>query len=229
MVDKRAAHQLADLAEALAELLHDPNAIAAKVAISRVEARLTDAMVSSARAAFRELIGPTDFLIQTQDAVTRWFTEAFLAGLEECGVDPEEITPEEQSLIQGATFDSLFALQDFANAFANGQIKSERQAVARARLYVASARAVFAQGQASGCANRMMRWDLGSTRDHCADCLHAAGQVHRMSTWERRGWLPQSRALECGGWNCACRLSETDERARGRLRSPATPSAIIPF
>lgn len=223
------ARELAKLAAILADHLTDPYEARAKIAIDRVQGRLRFAMVENARGTFRGVIAVEDFVRTTQDAVSLWFREAFIAGLEECGVDPAEMTPEDESTILNQTVPSLFALQGFGGAFAAGEIVSERQAVARALTYVSSARNLYALGQASGCSNRMMRWDLGQTEEHCRDCLGYAGQVHRMSTWRRRGALPQARVLSCRGFHCDCRLVETRERARGRIRDPENLGVLIPF
>lgn len=50
------------------------------------------------------------------------------------------------------------------------------------------------------------RWELGATEKHCKDCLHLNGQIHRASEWRAAGIRPQSPDLECGGWNCDCKL-----------------------
>jgi 2'-5' RNA ligase/phage portal protein BeeE len=76
---------------------------------------------------------------------------------------------------------------------------------------------VHEQGKLSAKANQMMKWHLGRTEEHCRTCGVAAGQVHRAKDWKRRGVLPKTDALDCGGWRCDCSLDPTDEPARGRL------------
>ena len=58
-------------------------------------------------------------------------------------------------------------------------------------------------------------WRLGNTREHCADCLRLDGQVHTADEWRRAAIRPQSPNLECGGWNCDCRLEPTEAESQG--------------
>jgi len=55
-------------------------------------------------------------------------------------------------------------------------------------------------------ADPWLMWRLGATEKHCTDCAHLNGQIHRASEWNAAGIKPQSPDLECGGWNCDCRL-----------------------
>lgn len=49
-------------------------------------------------------------------------------------------------------------------------------------------------------------WQFGATEKHCKDCARFNGQIHRASEWRAAGIRPQSPDLECGGFNCDCRL-----------------------
>lgn len=49
-------------------------------------------------------------------------------------------------------------------------------------------------------------WRLGATERHCRDCAYLDGQIKTASEWAAAGIAPQSPDLECGGWNCDCRL-----------------------
>jgi hypothetical protein len=62
--------------------------------------------------------------------------------------------------------------------------------------------------------NGMYEWALGKA-EHCSDCLRLNGQRHRMRDWKRKGLLPQSDVLECGGFNCKCSLNKVNAKARG--------------
>ena len=62
---------------------------------------------------------------------------------------------------------------------------------------------------------QMYRFDLGPTLEHCDDCARLNGQVHSGDDWYASGLLPQSHNLQCGGWNCLCSLTPTDESERG--------------
>lgn len=49
-------------------------------------------------------------------------------------------------------------------------------------------------------------WRLGATEKHCTDCLTNDGLVRSGEEWRLTGKLPQSRELECHGYNCDCSL-----------------------
>ncbi len=57
------------------------------------------------------------------------------------------------------------------------------------------------------------QWQLGATEKHCRDCARLNGQIHRASEWRSAGIRPQSPDLECGGWNCDCRLVPVEDYA----------------
>lgn len=88
---------------------------------------------------------------------------------------------------------------------------------ARLQLWGASLAGVYAAGQLNvpdpEATNYV--WRLGNTVRHCADCLRLNGQVHTADEWRRAGIRPQSPDLECGGWNCDCRLEVTDKPSIG--------------
>jgi hypothetical protein len=56
-----------------------------------------------------------------------------------------------------------------------------------------------------------LEWQLGATEKHCTDCAFLNGQIKRASEWRAAGIKPQSPDLECGGWNCDCRLVVVDK------------------
>lgn len=77
-------------------------------------------------------------------------------------------------------------------------------------------------GLSSASPNRFYMWVIGNTVDHCSTCLRANGQVHRMRAWKDAGVLPQDSRLECGGWQCDCRLMPVQSArlfGKGDLRS----------
>ena len=58
-------------------------------------------------------------------------------------------------------------------------------------------------------------WNLGPTEQHCGSCAPLDGIVAYATEWELAGVHPQNApnsALECGGWNCKCTLTPTNER-----------------
>jgi len=57
-------------------------------------------------------------------------------------------------------------------------------------------------------------WLVGPT-EHCDDCRNLNGSVLTGPEWRELGIYPQSRDLECRGFNCQCILEETDQRSHG--------------
>jgi hypothetical protein len=105
----------------------------------------------------------------------------------------------------------------------NNRVQSEAQGVERARgrvlMWVSTLAGIFAAAQLfrrdeTGDAPRY-RWVLGSTVEHCSDCLRLSNQVHVATDWAASGYHPQGRNLECGGWRCDCRFERTDDEERG--------------
>ena len=66
-------------------------------------------------------------------------------------------------------------------------------------------------------------WQLGEA-EHCSTCLALDGIVASAKEWDTSGWKPQSRDLECNGYNCACSLQPTDKR---RSRGAADRLAAV--
>jgi hypothetical protein len=86
----------------------------------------------------------------------------------------------------------------------------------RAALWTRSLIRYFRAGLAASEVDPHYIWKLGDAREHCKDCIKLHNQIHPYSEWERRGLLPKSDALTCGGW-CKCRLEWTDEPERGNF------------
>ena len=156
-------------------------------------------------------------------ALQNAFPEAYRLGLATCGVE-EPPEAEEQREIDAAIIESVDALYAFSTDLFTGRYAEnitpsgqQAGAFARVDVYANQVNKLYALGQAAGCANQMMVWRLGSTREHCKDCLRLNGQKHRMKDWERKGWLPQSFNLTCQGWRCLCRLEPTRGKAQGRF------------
>ena len=71
-----------------------------------------------------------------------------------------------------------------------------------------------------------MIWTLGATEAHCPECAAFNGKVARAKEWDTLGIRPQNapnKKLTCGGWQCDCSLTPTDQRrtagAYGKLEA----------
>lgn len=150
--------------------------------------------------------------------LNRLGTQAFRDGLQDGGVaDTSELDGDDMRAIQ----DWLGEQSPFVSGLAT-EIRtrglSEADLAIRADLWAnKSLRRAYQLGLKSAAANGAFRWELGATEEHCTDCLRLNGQVHRLRNWERRGWVPGATKLQCGGYQCDCKLVRTNEKARGRF------------
>lgn len=58
-----------------------------------------------------------------------------------------------------------------------------------------------------------LEWRIGATEQHCTDCLSQHGKVRKVSEWQQLAGVliyPQSRALQCKGYNCDCALYQVN-------------------
>lgn len=141
---------------------------------------------------------------------------AFVDGLQAGGVDDTELSEEDQDTVDTWLKEQLGYTADFA-AFVTGAKKlppDERkiasdQAIQRAVWWVQSLETLRGLGRASAQKNMMVTWRLGRTEDHCTTCASLNGKRRRWKWFTDRDYIPQengSETLECGGWNCDCRL-----------------------
>lgn len=106
--------------------------------------------------------------------------------------------------------EALTALRDFQ--------KRREDLIGRIDVWVNKGlRRLYDQGTLSAKSNEMLTWVYGKTEEHCKTCSKAVNQIHRAKDWKRRGILPRTDVLDCGGFKCDCSLEPTTEKARGRL------------
>jgi len=80
----------------------------------------------------------------------------------------------------------------------------------RLKLWENAVAAIYEQGKLYQPGVRL-RWDMNPLKEHCRDCVALNGKVHTAETWRALGIYPKSHDLECGGWNCGCSWTETNE------------------
>ncbi|MHC4620467.1 MAG: hypothetical protein ACYTEQ_22195 [Planctomycetota bacterium] len=155
--------------------------------------------------------------------IRRRLTQAWNEGAAVCGVLPAERTPEEgQELIsliaQQQSFIPGFSADIVEGSKARGGLL--RVQLARVERWINRYPEMVQRGKAAACGNRKLRWTLGDA-EHCSTCLRLNGKVRRAQFWQESGILPRvpgANYLECRGYNCACSLLPTNERASpGRL------------
>ena len=115
--------------------------------------------------------------------------------------------------IKGEILDRLFARFDSPDDEVAIRITTILGRVAN--LWTRSFDGMFSSGQTLDPDDPRFVWRLGATEQHCTDCLNLDAQTHTASEWAAAGISPQSPDLECGGFNCDCRLEPTDEPSLG--------------
>lgn len=156
-------------------------------------------------------------------ALRRLAPQAYDEGLREGGVrDPEaERDDEDDARIDAWLDNQLEHVRDFAQAAGElSKLKGDERTRARDAMlgrvddWVSALQALGGQGYMSARENMPCTWQVGDT-EHCPTCLKLNGRRRRLKWWLAQGYLPQesgSGTLECGGWNCQCRLVDDNGR-----------------
>jgi hypothetical protein len=161
-----------------------------------------------------------DFVDQAFELTAEFFLDAFVAGMFAGGVEGEP-NSEEAGYVWWEISLAQERLRSFADDIEDGRYAGKLdQAVRRATLYGAQAEYIWWQGLASAAGDQMWQWSLGSTKEHCTDCLAYHGQRHRLSEWQAAGALPQTFSLECKGYECKCELRQAKGGPVGQLQPP---------
>ena len=184
---------------------------------------------SSLRASVRGLwqgsIGLIGFADGFFNAIKRGLTDAWYAGAAEAGIQPGELSDAElfaldQTIMAEYQYVIPFGDAILAGSQANGG--SIQPFYDRVELWVNTWEGVRQKALQMAAKDQKLRWEYGDTIDHCADCARVAGRVYRASIWAKYGWVPKSRDLACGGWQCDCRFVVTDEPV-----TPGRPPIMI--
>lgn len=156
-------------------------------------------------------------------AIARHLEVAWREGAAECGIRPDERTAEEKEALERFINNQIAFVPRFGsfieeNNRANGALL--KVSLTRLSPWVNRWNEVKALAQQMACADIKYRWTLGFA-EHCKTCLKLSGRVMRGSRWRELDVHPQDTRpgkLECNGYNCKCKLIQTDKRATpGRL------------
>lgn len=170
---------------------------------------------SAAYAYFKGVTTRVVFLETMRSNIMRAYEQAWREGEALCGFDRAERTKAQQERLQQEIDVDLPYLIDLADWIESKRHDASkwRDLSYRINVWVMRYAAVRTIAQSMTCADKKMVWYLGRAKKHCSDCKSYEGKVYRMSQWVAAGALPQARGLECGGFNCDCRLVPTDARA----------------
>lgn len=140
---------------------------------------------------------------------------AYQDGLEDGGVKDGALDGDDN-----AEFAAILASQNgYVSKFAKAAAAlSDTQAALKPVMWWKSIELFYDAGRRSADRNGYYEWALGTTEEHCADCLRLNGQIHRMKDWVRKEWTPKSSKLECHGYLCDCKLVKREGvRASGKF------------
>jgi hypothetical protein len=150
-------------------------------------------------------------------AIRRNITAAWWQGAESVGIQPDELTADEQTALQDMIHNELIRVYQFA-----GDIIGSSQAnggqltplLERASLWTLRFTDAVNSARVAASNDPKLLWVYGDAK-HCNTCLRLNGKVKRASTWRAAGYRPQrppNPALECGGWRCQCQLLPSTEK-----------------
>lgn len=163
-----------------------------------------------------------DFYDAMSSTINIGLRQAWNEGAGMVGISEDELTAEEIASRDGI----ISKEQDYITGFfdflesktkAEGGKLGESINASRAISWTRRYQDVRNQAMMTGRGNPKLKWQLGSTEEHCRDCLTYHGRIYRASTWAKYGIKPQDPGLACGGYLCDCRFEQTDEPAnRGK-------------
>lgn len=165
--------------------------------------------------------GEADFVTfydMMETAIRQGLTGAWREGAKDMGIDPDELTDAEQAALEEMIRTEQSHIGDLAERVeagskANGG-KLQPLFDRVESMWVLRYQDARNKARAMAGADKKLMWELGRTEKHCSSCLKLAGRIKRASQWLAAGILPQNppnSKLECGGWQCDCRLVPTDE------------------
>ena len=161
--------------------------------------------------------------------ISEQLRKAWNAGMVELNLDPQtDQTEEGEAYLQEIMTSELDYVGPLAEDIIAAAEKKESIEQFRARVDIWVGRYEDTKNEAIlfySEKNQRLVWHFGATEKHCRTCEQLDGIVAFASEWETAQVMPQSPPnglLECGGWQCDCRLEPTDQR-----RSPDALNIIM--
>src|SRR5512146_1083232 len=167
------------------------------------------------------------FIDSMAGEIENQWTRAWNEGARSVGVDPREFDDEDiteiEGIIRGETDYLGGVAGDIEAAKAEGLTDEEFNGRFRNRAFMWANRynEVVDHAKIWFSNRQKFEWVMGPTEEHChtgddnrpgVGCANLSGLVLWAREWDQAGIRPQSDALNCGGWQCQCRLEATDTR-----------------
>jgi hypothetical protein len=179
---------------------------------------------AAVRGLWMQALSKDEFMEVMTGLISRELWNAWIEGMDSCGMTVADMEPEDRDKIQSETLNQMEYLNGFAtdivvnNKFYGGKLEP---LFARAEMWINQYESMKNLAKITVCGDQKYIWNLGRTEIHCTSCLRLNGIVKRASVWEEAGIQPQSppnEMLECGGWLCDCSLDKTSR--------PCTPGPL---
>lgn len=158
-------------------------------------------MLESARKRFKETLEKDDVNTSTLKKILA----AFLvnAYMEAASIENESmLTTEDRKAIDR----QIELFEESADQIIERHKSGEDMEPTANRMASQVARVYWVGKMSSGSKNERWTWVVGATKESCSDCQANNGVTKTKEEWMSSGQLPQSSALECGGFNCQCML-----------------------
>lgn len=133
--------------------------------------------------------------------------QAFRDGLNDGGVDPESLSPEQLAIFRDWQDETSGYISDFGSEIFHVGITPDDVRLRTDYWSNKTLTDIYYRGLVQAAPYKLYRWQYGDT-DHCQTCKDNNGQVKSLKDWQTQG-MPQSSQLTCKGFNCACELLPT--------------------
>jgi len=194
---------------------------------------------------FRGEVSDNQFESDFIAAIENQLTKAWNEGADEVGVPVSEMTEDDLAILSGIISEEIGYLTglavDIIDIIKDTEGMTDKEALdafrsqfrPRIDIWASKYNEVMNTSKIHFGGKIRLVWRLGATELHCETCSALDGIVAYAYEWEQSGITPGesgSSVLSCGGWNCDCRLEETDQRrsadALGRLLDIATSGNV---
>lgn len=182
----------------------------------------TDAYISEILAAMQDGVGrvttKAGCASRIRGAIVRYGKRAYQDGLQDGGVDPNELDDDDLRIIaDDNVWDSQYVSRLVDEIYSEGGLKGTPEY--RAPLWVSTLNRFYYDGLASANRNGMYVFTGEDGDENCDDCRRLKGQVHRMKDWTKKKLRPgiDHENFQCGTWEPHCKhvLVKTTVSAQG--------------
>lgn len=166
-----------------------------------------------ARGYYNQEFDRFSFVDQMVQAISRNFTQAWQRAIKDCGLKPEDMTPEEQAILDQKINGQYQYILGLADALDEAREAGDAVTTLfdRIEMWVERYNEIQSLAKITSCGDKKYKWVRDPIKDSCPDCIKLDGRVYRGSIWAKYNIYPKAAELACGGWKCGCRFEETDE------------------